>query len=260
MTSPARQLPGAKPAPDALHQALRQLAQPVQALTAQAQRAAAGQEPLLPALLREIGETVLPREITLCIGQTPAAVLTAAHRRLAGLSLGGTAEAGAAPEDPAAAARLFAARLRRLEAQAASAGITFRRRPCAAPQGAGSCTAAQLQEALAAASRSPLGTLRSAAAAQALAWIHCPAGAQAPVSGGPAPLLQQLQAVRSAFAASAARPGSARMPAHRPDCLLLPVSPNLRILAAAHEDELLLLALPPGAVPGLIETWDALFS
>ncbi|WP_167510299.1 hypothetical protein [Leisingera aquaemixtae] len=50
------------------------------------------------------------------------------------------------------------------------------------------------------------------------------------------------------------------MPAHRPDCLLLPVSPDLRILAAAHEDELLLLALPPGAVPGLIETWTALFS
>lgn len=260
MTSPARQLPGAEPAPDALHQALRQLAQPVQALTARAQRAAAGQEPLQDALLREIGETVLPREITLCIGQTPAAVLTAAHRRLAGLSLGGTAEAGDAPEDPAAAARLFAARLNRLEAAAAGTGVTFRRRPCAAPQDAGSCTTAQLQEALAAAGRSPLSSFRSAAAPQALAWIHCGPGGQAPDTGGPEPLLNQLQAVRSTFAASAARPGSARMPARKPDCLLLPVSPDVRILAASHEEELLLLALPPAAVPGLIETWNSLFS
>lgn len=260
MTSPARQLPGAEPAPGALHQALRQLAQPVQALTARAQRVAAGQEQLLDALLREIGETVLPREITLCIGQTPAAILTAAHRRLASLSLGGTAEAGAGPEDPAAAARLFAARLNRLGAAAAGAGVTFRRRPCAAPQGAGSCTAAQLQEALAAASRSPLRSFRSAAAPQAMAWIHCSPGGQAPDTSGPEPLLNQLQAVRSTFAASTARPGSARVPARKPECLLLPVSPEVRILAAWHEDELLLLALPPETVPGMIETWNSLFS
>jgi hypothetical protein len=50
------------------------------------------------------------------------------------------------------------------------------------------------------------------------------------------------------------------MPARKPGCTLLPVSPEIRILAAAHEEELLLLALPPEAVPGLIETWTALFS
>lgn len=260
MTSPARQIPGAEPAPDALHQALRQLAQPVQALTARTQHAAAGREPLLPAVLREIGETMLPREITLCIGQTPAAILIAAHRRLAGLTLKGTAEAGAAPEDPAAAARLFAARLSRLEAEAAGAGFSLRRRPCKAPEGAGSCTPEMLKEALAAPARNPLSSIRAAAAEHALAWIHCGPSGQAPDTGGPPPLLNQLQAVRSAYAASAARPGSARMPARKPGCTLLPVSPEIRILAAAHEEELLLLALPPEAVPGLIETWNALFS
>ncbi|MFY0312565.1 hypothetical protein ACFMBG_22025 [Leisingera sp. D0M16] len=260
MTSTARQLPSAQPGPDALLQALRRLAEPVQALPARTQHAATGGQPLIDALLREISETVLPREITLSIGQTPAAVLTAAHRRLAGLTLGGTAEAGAAPEDPAAAAELFAARLRRLEVEAAGAGFSLGRRPCKAPEGAGSCTPEMLQEALAAPARSPLSSFRAAAADQALAWIHCGPGRQTPVTGGPAPLLDQLQAVRSTFTASATRPGSAKIPARKPDCLLLPVSSEIRILVASHEDELLFLALPPKAVPGLIETWNSLFS
>lgn len=255
MADPAHQAPKQQTAAAKLRQALARLTEPAGA------GPAAGQESLSAAVLREISETVLPRQLTLVIGQQPAASLTLAQRRLAGFSLAAAADSSPAAEDPAAAAQLFAARLRRLEAaaEAQGRGFRFRRRPCAAPQGAGSCSARMLEAALSAAGHGPLDRFRAQAADQAAAWLYCPRGSGSAETAGPAPLLAQLEAVRSALTARAARPASARVPVPKPDCLLLPVSPQQHILAASDGGALLLLALPPAAARAQAAAWSGLY-
>ncbi|MEX0301349.1 MAG: hypothetical protein AB3N24_02890, partial [Leisingera sp.] len=212
-----------------LSEALARLAATPAAIRGQASQAAAGREPLMAALLREISETVLPRELTVICGQQTAAVLLVAHRRLAGVCLDRPDDAGTgtgpAPDDPAAAARIFAGRLRALEAAAEAGGFTLRRRPCKTPQGAGSCTVQMLRDALAAeAAGGPLEAFRAIAEAKAEAWMFCSRKAQAPEAHGPENLLRQLDTVRGAIAPSAGPGVSARLPERRPECLLLPVS------------------------------------
>ncbi|MBY6141245.1 hypothetical protein KUV26_17540 [Leisingera daeponensis] len=254
MAEPAHQSPrpGASAA-SALHQALIRLAQP------------AGAPPhgkpdtLSAAVLREISETVLPREITLCIGDRPAAVLTVAQRRLAGLSLGGAAAGTAAAENPKTAAQLFAAGLRRLESEGLGQEVSFRRRPCAAPQGASSCSVRRLAEALTAAGGGRLDHFRAQAAPQAAAWLHCPRNGGQAQGNGPAELRTRLDAVRQALTAKSTRPASARMPVPKPDCLLLPVTPQLHILTASDSGALLLLALPPDEARTQAAVWRGIY-
>lgn len=257
----AHHLPPQDSGGQALRQALARLAAAPAEIRGQARQAAAGQAPLAAALLREIGETVLPRELTVLCGRETAAVLIAAHRRLAGITLGSTAAAsGAAPDDPAAAARLFAGRLRALETAVAGRGFSLRRRPCKVPEGAGSCTVQMLQDALAAsAAGGPLEAFRVLAGAKAEAWMFCPQELQAPEAHGPEPLLQQLRAVRGAIAASAAPAASARLPGQRPECLLLPVSERRRIIAASAGGAWLLLALRAEAAAPVLDAWNRMF-
>ncbi|OED50720.1 hypothetical protein AB838_00910 [Rhodobacteraceae bacterium (ex Bugula neritina AB1)] len=285
MAKPARQSAGAA-LPGPLLQALIRLAQPAGASPGTGTDTATdpdtdtgegtGTGSFQAAVLREISETILPREITLCIGGRRAAVLTVAQRRLAGLSLNSAADEPAAAEDPAAAAQLFASHLLRLEAQAdgqlVGQAITFRRRPCAAPQDAGSCSAETLAAALTAATgstqldrfRAQVAALEASQACErasirASATLYCPSGGGQPQASGPEALLSQLDAVRQALMSKAARPASARMPAPKPECLLLPAGPQLQILAATDCGALLLMALPPEAARALAASWSHLY-
>ncbi|NVK12798.1 MAG: hypothetical protein HWE35_01335 [Rhodobacteraceae bacterium] len=254
MAKPAQQIPqaGAGTA-SALQQALVRLAQPVRAAPS------GSADSLTDAVLREIRETVLPREITLCISGRAAATLTVAQRRIAGFTLQDSADPSSAAEDPEAAAQLFAARLLVLQAGGKSGKFSFRRRPCPAPQGAGTCSAGTLAAAVAAASGGRLDQFRARALPQAAAWLHCPAGSTQMRGDGPEALLARLDAVRQTLASKASRPASARMPVPKPDCLLLPVSPQLHILAASDGGALLLLALPPEAARTQAAAWASLY-
>ncbi|OBY24876.1 hypothetical protein [Leisingera sp. JC1] len=254
MAIPAQQTPQASPGgASVLHQALVRLAQP-------ACDAASGTgDSLTAAVLREIRETVLPREITLCINSRAAATLTVAQRRIAGLSLPDSAEPSSAADDPEAAAQLFAARLQRLQTGSKGGGFSFRRRPCPAPQGTGTCSAETLAATLAAASGGRLDQFRTRALPQAAAWLHCPQDSGQMRGGGPEALRTRLEAVRQTLASKAARPASARMPVPKPDCLLLPVSPQLHILAASDGGALLLLALPPEAARAQAAAWAGIY-
>ncbi|KIC15788.1 hypothetical protein [Leisingera sp. ANG-DT] len=255
MATPAQRPPRpGSAAASALQQALVRLAQPGGTAGAEAT------DSLGAAVLREIRDTVLPREIILYIRQQPAAVLTVVHRRLAGIRLNGCTDPSTAAEDPEAAAQLFAARLRQLDAQARDQAFSFRRRPCAVPQGAGSCTAGTLAAALTAGgSSSRLDKFRAQAEVQAVAWLHCPRHSAQTQAGGSDALLTRLDAVRKALTSKSARPASARMPVPKPDCLLLPVTPQLHILAASDGGALLLLALPPEAARTLMAIWCSLY-
>ncbi len=246
---------------EALHEALIRLADTPTAIRARVQQAAAGKEPLAAAVLREISETVLPRELTICVRQQSAAVLTIAQRRLTGLTLGRSAGPTDETEDPDAAARIFAARLRTLDAAANGAGFTIKRRPCKATDGAGSCTAKMLSDAMGAAeSSSPLDRFHARATPQAEAWISCGRGGNLSGSGGPEDLLCQLEAVRTVLAAKGACPSTARMPAPKPECMLLPVSPQRHIVVASVCGEQLLLTLRADAAEAALGIWAELFS
>ncbi|MDC0659396.1 hypothetical protein N6L27_15455 [Leisingera sp. SS27] len=254
MANPAQQTTqdGTSTASD-LHQALIRLAEPARAALS------GTADSLTDAVLREIRETMLPREITLCISGRAAATLTVAQRRIAGFTLQDSADPSSAAEDPETAAQLFAARLQLLQAGGKEGKISFRRRPCAAPQGAGTCSAGTLAAALAAASGSRLDHFRARALPQATAWLFCPRSTKEMQGDGPETLLTQLDAVRRALASKAARPASARMPVPKPDCLLLPVTPQLHILAASDGGGLLLLALPPEAARTQAAAWAGLY-
>lgn len=253
-------LPHPAGAAGALQQALNRLAETPTAIRAGMQQAAAGQEPLAVTVLREISETVLPRELTICVGQQPAAVLTVAQRRLTGLTLGRSADPADGAEDPDTAARIFAARLRTLDAVAGGAGFTIKRRPCKATEGAGSCTAKMLSDAMGAAeSSSPLDRFHARATPQAEAWISCGRGGNLSGSGGPEELLCQLEAVHTVLAAKGACPSTARMPASKPECLLLPVSPQGCIIVVSACGEQLLLALRAGAADTMLRVWTEMF-
>ncbi|NSY41448.1 hypothetical protein [Leisingera sp. ANG59] len=255
MAKSAQQTPQAGTgAASSLHQALIRLAQPSRAAPS------GTDDSLSAAVLREIRETVLPREITLCISGRAAATLTVAQRRIAGLSLRDSADPSSAAENPETAAQLFAARLQQLQAGSRGQDFSFRRRPSAAPQGAGTCSAGTLAAALAAASGSGrLDHFRAQAQPQAAAWLHCPQDSGQMRGDGPEALLIRLDAVRQTLASRAARPASARMPVPKPDCLLLPVTPQLHILAASDEGALLLLALPPEAARAQAAAWQSLY-
>ncbi|WP_052272514.1 hypothetical protein [Leisingera sp. ANG-M7] len=254
MAKPAQQTRQTSPgATSGLHQALVRLAQPARAA------ASSTGDSLTAAVLREIRETVLPREITLCIKGRAAATLTVAQRRIAGLSLPDSADPSSVAEDPETAAQIFATRLRQLKAASKSGDFSFRRRPCPAPQGTGTCSVGTLAAALAAASGGRLDHFRARALPQAAAWLHCPQGGGQIRGDGPEALLTRLDAVRQTLASRAARPASARMPVPKPDCLLLPVSPQLHVLAASDGGALLLLALPPEAARAQAAAWAGIY-
>ncbi|UWQ74274.1 hypothetical protein [Leisingera sp. M658] len=256
----AHLLPQPAGAGGALQQALNRLAETPAAIRARVQQAAAGQEPLAVAVLREISETVLPRELTICVGQQSAAVLTIAQRRLTGLTLCRSADPADGAEDPDAAARIFAARLRTLDAVANGAGFTIKRRPCKATEGAGSCTAKMLSDAMGATGNSsPLDRFHARATPQAEAWMSCGRGGNLSGSGGPEELLCQLDAVRTVLAAQGAFPSAARMPAPKLECLLLPVSPQRCIIVVSVCGEQLLLTLRADAADAVLRMWTEIF-
>ena len=244
-----------------LRLALERLAAAPETFREQAAAAASGQASLPAVLLREIGETVLPRELTVVCGQETAAVLVAAQRRLAAVHMGTAPERGAGPDDPAAAARIFAGQLRALEEAAGGRGFAIRRRPCQAPDGAGSCPVEQLRKALEAPSRGgTLAAFRELAEAKAEAMVLC-RGDEAPAeSWGPEALLGRLQAACKAAAGRAGGGTAARLPEPKPECMLLPVSPQQSILAASAGGETLLLALSAEAATAVLEDWNSVFA
>lgn len=250
----------AGPVPE-LVQALRRLSVSPEDIRARALRAAEGREALAEVLLQEIDETVLPRELTISAGGARVAVLTVAHRRLAGVALHGKPDSASEADDPQMAAALFAGRLQRLQTEMPSGGFTILRRSCKGPAGAGSCTAQMLRDALSAVPEdSRLDRFRAAVQAHARAWIFGPAAGGAAQTGGAEEVLMQLGAARAALAAGLQR--TRRPPAFqpKPECIVLPLSPGARVIAATDAGRFLLLACSASEAGDLLGKWQQVYS
>jgi hypothetical protein len=255
----AHPFPAPRSGSTVLHRALAQLVESPVDLRNRVQQAATGRASVIEALLHEIDTTVLPRELTVMCGDKPAAVLVAANRRLAGITLGRTADTGASADEPAVAARIFADRLRQLEAKAGSTGFTLRRRACEVPQGAGSCTVRTLSEALCGPQLSQLEEFRSEAVKRALTWISSSQDGQAVGADGSEELLERLDAVKCLLPAAAVQGNASRLRGQKPECLLLPLSRDVQIIAAISSNDWLLLALPAAEVSAVLSDWNNAF-
>ena len=242
-----------------LCEAMFRLAAPAQAVHDGAKQAEEGQLPLVSVLLREIGETILPRELTVSAGKEAVAVLTVAQRRLAGVALASQQASGENADDPAAAARLYASRLRVLEAEIGDGGFSLLRCPCKSPEGAGNCTAEMLAEALGSATQCPLKRFQAFAEARVSALLSCGEDGQVYDAKGPDYLLRKLSAVQAGVAARTGKSASLRMPERRPECLLLRLPSELCIINAAVGGNSLLLALAPDEVAPVLEAWKQVF-
>lgn len=244
-----------------LEQAVRRLSLSCEDIRARARRAAEGRAPLAEVLLQEIDETVLPRELSIFAGADPKAVLTVAHRRLAGVALQGVPDGASEADDPQMAAALFAGRLKRLETEISGCGFTIMRRACKAPAGAGSCTAQMLRDAL---SETPedsrLDLFRAAVQARASAWIFEPAGGGPLDTGGAQGVLGQLDAARAALVAGLQGTRRPPMFQSKPECFVLPLSPDARVIAATDAGQVLLLACSPPQAEEIMSKWQAVYS
>ncbi|AHD03173.1 hypothetical protein [Leisingera methylohalidivorans] len=68
-----------------------------------------------------------------------------------------------------------------------------------------------------------------------------------------------LHCSSTALAAKGACPSAARMPAPKPECLFLPVSPQRRIIVVSVCGERLLLSLRADAADAVLGVWADLF-
>ncbi|WP_109464636.1 hypothetical protein [Albibacillus kandeliae] len=209
---------------------------------------------LLVSVLREVDETVLPRQITLTTDTGHRADLTVSNRRLKALAIGDMP--CDEPSDPDSAARLFAARLAALVEGAER--VTFSYARCAAgfSQRTIGCSARSLA---AAAGVNPVTTgqgrtiegFLGSISAHCLAWILTEQDGRLRRGGDPV-RREALLAFRDE-----ARPDpQARFDTRAAKCTVLPL-PNGELLVSARDTSCTLQALLPAqALPEVVAAWQ----
>ena len=240
-----------------------------------------GPEPGLAGLLREIDETVLPRQITLFEGDRAVAQLAVSNRRLMAFDPVEGPQRGdpAPPADPETAARLYARRLVDLFARHADLRFAVTGRNPRAAQGGIGASARALGALV---GQSPgddpgPGRLTDFAAAlrpQARAWVEQGAGRRD--SGGSG---EQIAALQAALASGlmagpaggtgpgmAAGPGAktgagtGRVGPGRPHCLMLPLPDGLVLIGAEDYGHRFAALIPAAAAPAAMDHWHSLFA
>lgn len=241
-----------------LARVVARMAEPDVALPVSRQRRAGDPDRLLITVLREIDETVLPRQITLNVDENASVRLSVANRRLIAVE---TADGGNAaqdePGDPLAAARIFTKRLRAVLDGAQRIEFVHARRGDAGGRDAISCSA----QSLAKAAGVPLGILGAAAGLDdylgalkpiALAWLFSAAPGAEDADFGEPDDLAALRAFRDRTRADQ----KARIQAASPACTVLPL-PDGRVLIAATTLGQDLIALAPSThLKQIVSAWQ----
>lgn len=218
-------------------------------------------ERLLEHILAEIDGIVLPRSLSVRVGDLPLAVLDVGHRKLTGLRL---SPALGLPADRSVSAAGYLQQILLLEAHVGQAEyrITRHKAARAATLSDGEAprvSVAQLQNARHAACVARI----DAATATALAWISAPHAALAdpnarPTGGGDArfhPLLLQMMqmdapAGRHSIISPPRTGKSAAEP--QPRCSLLPVTDQQSVVLVSHDAQSHALVLPAVAAEALL--------
>jgi len=242
----------------ALKQALARFATDASCLSVEKKDALAGRADLLHSLLREIDETILPRRLTLYFDHQVVAELTVSHRRLLSLDLtGASSPAG----NQTSIAQIYAQRLRQLVLSNTGTGFRITRQPCETGIESESCSAKLLMDTLAAQQdQSHLRGFLSLVGHDAEAWIFLDSSAGQTDSSGPDALIQRLSGLAGSDAAARQRRNpTVRVPDQAPSCMVLRMSPEMRVIIAWHQSEVLLVALPAQTLDNAMQAWRGLF-
>lgn len=242
----------------ALKQVLARFAADTSCLLAEKQDAFEGHANLLHSLLREIDETILPRQLTLYFDQQLVAELTVSHRRLLSFNLTATP---ASASDRSSVAQTYAQQMRQLVASYNGAGFRITRQPCDIGIESESCSAKLLVDTLAAQQdQSQLQGFLSLAAPSALAWMVQDNNAETTDCSGPEDLIQRLTGLaNSSAAARQKRSATLRVPDQTATCMVLTMSPEVRVVLAVHQSEVLLIALPTRNLDTALHEWRSIF-
>lgn len=247
--------------PNELLRIMQQFAQPVEGPTKGALPEQLCPTTLGAMILQEIREIVLPRHLSVQKGPEIIADLCIAQRRLSyfTLSNGENEEEiiGGEPEHPEEAAMIFATRLKRLEELITEQPYTISRSPCTMPSNTGSCSADMLASHLVRIrNQQPIESFHAMAQAHADCWMRCDIQNTVLETSGQESLLHQLKAVRDAFPPSAAQSRPTKMPPLQPECLLLPISSELKILVTSDQNGRLLSLHSNETATELLEEWS----
>lgn len=243
----------------ALQQTLARFAADASSLLAEKQDAFEGRADLLHSLLREIDETILPRQLTLHFDQQVVAELTVSHRRLLSLDLTGVSSPVG---NQTSITQIYAQRLRQLVLSNKGTGFRITRQPCEIGAESESCSAKLLMDTLA--TQQGQGRLRSfmsTVETDAEAWVFQDDSSKKTDSFGPDDQIQRLtDLANSDAAARQKRRPTPRVPDQAPSCTVLTISPDKRVIVACDRNEILLLTLPSQNLDTAMQAWRSIFA
>lgn len=243
----------------ALKQVLVRFAADASSLIAEKKDASEGRADLLHSLLREIDETILPRQLTLYFDQQMVAELTVSHRRLLSLDLSGVSSPAG---NQTSIAQIYAQRLRQLVSSNKGTGFRITRQPCEISAESESCSARLLTDTLA--TQQGQGRLRSFMSSiepDAEAWVLHDDSTEKTDSFGPDDQIQRLtDLAKTDIAARQKRRPTPRVPDQAPSCMVLTMSPGKRVIVACDRNEILLLTLSVQNLNAAMQAWRSIFT
>lgn len=214
----------------------------------------------LRLMLREIDETVLPRELSVFDGQRLLARLKVSNRRLVDLIVVGD-DAQDRDLEPDAAERVFARQLAELAGRGKHLQVRVTARAPEFGQTGISCSAARLATAAGLdASQGldlcALDAFQDRLTPQAGAWIRVGSSPGEVCSGGDRVAVARLQALHARGFASASPMQVAR---NQPGCTLLPLPGNLNLVVAVDGRRRLLALIPASRATAVTSDWSAIY-
>lgn len=215
----------------------------------------------LAALLREIDETVLARELALTAATGGVARLAISNRRLVSLRIDGDPDPDDPPPDPYSAARHYVRLLRQFLKDAVTVEFALARIGFDPDLPGARCSARNLADTAALplagdGDAARIGAFAGAIAPLAVAWSLEPGAAAVETSGDESDL-----ACLAAVADTLADPGSRQATSWGgadPICVLLPSAPGSRTLVASAGPARFLALLPEQHMRETLTAWNAI--
>lgn len=228
---------------------------------------ASGIDDLILTLLREIDETMLPREFSITTDTGMAARLLVSNRRLICLDIDNTPDTSdePAPADPEAAATLYARQLQDVFQKSRKIRVRLSGRETAAIATNISCTAQCLAESFGLplsrqAAPGKLDAFINSVEPLAWAWMRVMSGQQDQNASGPDHMVALLKALVQRRADKAKHQSQpAQIAPTRPRCEVVQVNDKLSMVQVIEHDERALFLVDVAQVADVAEHWQRIY-
>ena len=218
---------------------------------------------LMVTVLREIDESVLPRDIRVSTDNGDELHLLVSNRRLISVKASGASIPSdqASPGDPDEAARIYLDRLKSVLGSARKIELTHKRCPDLRDSDSVSCSA----QSLARAAGLSVGILGGSPGLRdflksleslATAWLYLPGKAAESQSNGDPALINGLSAFLDQ---TRPKENKAQIAARKPDCTVLPLPNGSLLISATTLGQHLLALVPESNLNAVITAWQKRF-